>query len=52
MAGWGEREEENRTPEENIRKHNSGLLKERNVTWNEASKKLRHKKKGVKFVHQ
>ena len=33
-------------------KFNSGHFKEKNVIWNEASKKVQHKKERVKFVRE
>ena len=40
MVGQEEREKKKRTPEENMGKLNSGHFKRKNVTWNEASKKV------------
>ena len=52
MAGQDDKENGNRTPEENMRKYNSGHSKRQNVTWNEINKKVRNKKDRSKFIHE
>ena len=51
MTGQDDREEEKRTPEENMGKTIGNILKEKN-TWNEPNKKVRNKREWAKFVHQ
>ena len=51
MAGLDDKGKK-RTPEENIENSKADILKEKNVTWNEASKEVRNKKEWAKFVHE
>ena len=52
MAGQNDREKKKRTPEKDMRKFNRGHFKRKNVTWDEASKKVRNKKEWAKFAHE
>ena len=52
MAGQDDKKEEKRTPEENIENAIADILKEKNVTWNEANKKVRNRKESAKFVRE